>query len=221
MYAMNDNTGYLSGDPHDYLFLDIDEAKSGKRNWLTYDQMRKRASGEWYDCFTDETCYGYNWDYDMEHFIPARKEYANQRFYNDRVGEVDFYDMFKQYVSYGDWPNFEDDEWWYLENDIMRDGEDQYHYFSPITQTKEFRKELEKAIYTDDDLAAECENSEYSFEEICEMTAYDICNYDFPILLRENVIAPGYNVWVDQHRYIVDGDLVWDAARSYIMDEED
>jgi len=214
-YARNNNSGYLSGDPRDYLYMDIGEADSGRKKWLTYDEMRKRASGEWYDTFTDETCYGYNWDYDMEHFIPAPKKYANAQFYNDHRGMVDFYDMFKIEEGYGDYPDFEDDEWWDYGNSLVQEGEDQFHYIDPITETPEFQQALYKALLNDTDLESECQDSEYSYDEICDMVSWDMCNSDYIILLRPNVIAPGYTITVDGDRYDVDGDLVWDIARSY------
>lgn len=221
MYAVNNNSGYLSGDPRDYLYMDIGEAKSGNKKWLTYDEMRKRASGEWYDCFTDETCYGYNWDYDMEHFIPAPKEYANATFYNDHVGIVDFYDMFKQYVSYGDYPDFEDDEWWDVENAIVREGEDRYHYVDSITSTPAFESVLFEALFADDELEQECKDSYEPFEQICEQIAWDLCNGDYVMLLRPGVVAPAYKIRIDNGSstdsgtYYVDADLVWDMARAY------
>ena len=214
-YALNNNSGYLSGDPHDYLYMDIDEAKSGNKKWLTYDEMRKRASGEWYDTFTDETCYGYNWDYDMEHFIPAIKQYADKQFYNSRKGIVDFYDMFKAHLDYDEYPDFEDDEWWSYDNDIVQEGEDQYHYIEPITTTPEFEHALYDVLLNDDELADECADSEFSYESICENVAYELCNDDFPILLRPNVVAPGYCIKVNGDTYDIDGDLVWDSARYY------
>jgi hypothetical protein len=215
MYARNNNTGYLSGDPHDYLYLDIGEAKDGNIHWLTYDEMRKRASGEWYDCFTDETCYGYNWDYDMEHFIPALKEYANAKFYNRYIGMTDYYGAFKQYVGYGDYPDFEDDEWWDIENEIIEEGEDQYHYFDNVTTTKEFEAALYDVLLNDDELADECADSDRPYESICEEVAYELRNADYPILLRDNVMSPGYTVKLGNNYYVVDGDYIWDSARYF------
>lgn len=214
-YSNNNNSGYLSGDPKDYLYMDIDEAKSGNKKWLTYDEMRKEASGIKYDCFTDETCYGYNWDYDMEHYIPAPKEYANAEFYNDDMGIIDFYTMFAHEASYGDYPDFEDDEWWDYDNEIVKEGEDQYHYIDNIIETKEFRDALYDVLVNDDELADECEGSSYSYEEICDMVADDLCSGEYLILLRSNVVAPGYRIKVNNDYYIVDGDLVWDFARSF------
>lgn len=215
MYARNDNTGYLTNDPHDYLYMDIYEAKAGNKKWLTYDEMREEASGIKYDCFTDETCYGYNWDYDMEHYIPALKEYANTTFYNDHIGKVDFFDMFKQYASYGDYPDFEDDEWWDIENEIINEGEDAYNYGSNITDdTGEFYEQLRDALILDDDLQEIANEAHLDFEQFCDEVAWDICNSGYNFLLRSNVMSPSYNITVGGQTYRVDADLVWDVARS-------
>ena len=219
MYARNDNTGYLSGDPHDYLYMDISDAKSGNKQWLTYDEMRKEASGIKYDCFTDETCYGYNWDYDMEHYIPALKKYAEATFYNDHVGEVDFFDMFKQYVSYGDYPDFEDDEWWDTENEIIGEGETRYNYGNNIVDTTgEFEEQLRDALLLDDELKGLADEYAVDFEGLCENIAFDIVNSNYNFLLRSNVMAPSYTITVDGNRYAVDADLVWDIANYYCED---
>lgn len=219
MYARNDNSGYLSGDPNDYLYMDIDDAKSGNKQWLTYDEMRKEASGIKYDCFTDETCYGYNWDYDMEHYIPALKEYANKTFYNRYKGEVDFFDMFKQYVSYGDYPDFEDDEWWDTENEIINEGEDRYNYGSNISDdTGEFEEQLRDALLLDDELKGLADNCGIDFEGLCENIAFDLVNSNYNFLLRNNVMSPSYSITVNGQTYRVDADLVWDIANYYCED---
>jgi len=214
MYARNNNSGYLSGDPNDYLYMDIDDAFSGYKEWLTYDEMRKEASGLKYDCFTDDTCYGYNWDYDMEHYIPALKEYANATFYNDQKGEVDFFDMFKQELSYGDFPDFEDDEWWDYDNEIIQEGEDRYNYGSNIKDTAEFEEQLRDALLVDDDIQELAKNASIDFEQFCDEIAWDVCNSGYNFLLRANIMSPSYRVEVGGQHYDVDADLVWDIAQS-------
>lgn len=220
MYARNDNTGYLSGDPHDYLYMDISDAKSGNKQWLTYDEMRKEASGIKYDCFTDETCYGYNWDYDMEHYIPALKEYANATFYNKYIGEVDFFDMFKQYVSYGDYPDFEDDEWWDIENEIIYEGEDRYNYGSHLSYdvTAAIEKSLYELLLDDEDIKDLAVANGVDFEQLCRDVASDVCGVGYNFLLRDNVMAPAYGIEVDGQYYNVDADLVWDIAQSFAQE---
>lgn len=218
--SRNYNTGFLSKDPTEYLYMNIDDAKSGNKKWISYDEMRNEASGIKYDCFTDETCYGYNWDYDMEHYIPALKEYANAEFYNDDMGIVDFYTMFAHEASFGDWPDFEDDEWWDRHNDIVNEGETEYHYDDPIVSTKEFETALYDALLHDDELAQECAGSPEDYEYICEQVAWIMCNELGAILLRPNVVAPGYRITVDGTNYVVDGDLIWDEARYIAFPDE-
>lgn len=214
--SRNYNTGFLSKDPTEYLYMDIDDAKSGNKKWISYDEMRNEASGIKYDCFTDETCYGYGWDYDMEHYIPALKEYANAEFYNDDMGIVDFYTMFAHEASFGDWPDFEDDEWWDYHNEIVKDGETEYCYLDPITDTKEFKEALFYALYTDSDLEDEFpDTTDYTFEDICQMTVDDVCDSGYAILLRNPNFKAWYAVQVGDNRYYVDGDLIWDTARSF------
>lgn len=215
MYAVNNNSGYLNGDPSDYLYLDIDDAKAGVIEWLTYDQMREQASGIKYDCFTDETCYGYNWDYDMEHYIPALKEYATAKFYNNNIGETDYYGAFKQYCSYGEYPNFEDDEWWELDNQIIQEGEDRYHYKDDVVLSEEFQAGLVDALLQDDELEEISQQAGYSFDEFCNMLAADVCSGEYLPLLRDGGMTSYYVVYVDTSKYLVDADLVWDIARSY------
>ncbi len=219
-YSNNDNTGFLSKDPNQYLYMDIEDAKAGNKKWLTYDEMRKEASGIKYDCFTDETCYGYGWDYDKEHYIPALKEYANLQFYNNDMGIVDFYDMFAHEASYGDFPDFEDDEWWDYSNTIVKEGETKYNYDDPITHTEEFETALYNALLEDDEVADEVANSSESYEYICEQTAWALCNDYDAILLRPNVIAPGYTINVNGNYYTIDADLLWDELRYFASPDE-
>lgn len=216
MYARNNNSGYVAGDPNDYLYMDIDEANSGNKQWLTYDEMRKEASGIKYDCFTDETCYGYNWEYDMEHYIPALKEYADKTFYNRYKGEVDFFDMFKQYVSYGDYPDFEDDEWWDTENEIINEGETKYNYGSNIVDdTGEFEEQIRDVLLLDNELKGLADDCAVDFEGLCENIAFDLVNSNYNFLLRDNVVSPAYRITVDGNQYNVDADLVWEIANYY------
>lgn len=215
MYVTNNNSGYLNGDPKDYLYMDISDAKNGIKEWLTYDEMRKRASGEVYDCFTDETCYGYNWDYDTEHFIPALKEYADKRFYNDTDGVTDYYGAFKNYCDfYGEYPDFEDDEWWDSNNEIMGNEDDEYHYYDDVVEDAGFQDALFSIIVDDSDLQADFSGTAEEFESACDSLAH---SPDSILLLRP--LAANWNSYYrvnyNNNIYYVDADSIWDAIRYW------
>lgn len=197
-------------DPEDWLYVNW----YGDRNkFMTYDEMLADAK-ENYD-WGDETNISTYTEVIPDGYIPVDAKYKNAEFISRFGGKR--YTYAEAVIDYergqGEYPNFDDREWFDYTYECINEGESEYYFYDEIVETNEFQTALYNAMLNDDELLAEFNESDqtdYTFEDICESIAYEP---DEIHLLRSRVSGSAFYRIMG---YRVDADDIYDSFRSYL-----